>query len=84
MSNRELLCELGYEHLIVFENPDYDEAIIGVSHDDKVIYDYNKMLKHLIDTDGMSLEEAADFIDYNTLRALPYVGDGAPIIMYGV
>ena len=30
--NRDLLVEMGREELIVFENPDYDSAIIGVSH----------------------------------------------------
>lgn len=42
MTNREILADLDYEELVVFENPDYDEAIIGVSHDDRVIYDYDK------------------------------------------
>ena len=35
-----------------------------------------------MDEDDMTLDEAADFIDYNTLRALPYAGSGAPIVMY--
>ena len=84
MTNREVLCDLGYEDLIIFENPDYDSAIIGVSEDDRVIYDYYKMIDFLMDTDGMDVYEAADFIDYNTIRALPYAGEGAPIIMYTI
>ena len=28
--------------------------------------------------------EAIEFIEYNTLRALPYFGDMAPIIMYDI
>ena len=27
----------------------------------------------------MSYEEASEFIDYNTVRACPYMGDRAPI-----
>ena len=27
-------------------------------------------------------EEAVEFIDYNTLRAIPYMGDKAPIVVY--
>lgn len=28
--NREILCEMGYNDSVCFENPDYDEAIVGV------------------------------------------------------
>lgn len=80
--NRDLLVDMDYSDAIVFENPDYDAAIIGVSSDDRVIYEYDKMLACLMDEDDMTLDEAADFIDYNTLRALPYAGSGAPIVMY--
>lgn len=81
MSNRERLADAGYEESIVFENPDYDNAIVGVTDDGNVVYDYYKMIQHLEDHDGMTMEEAAEFIDYNTIRALPYAGEGAPIIM---
>ena len=84
MTNREVLEDLDYENLVVFENPDYDEAIIGVSHDDRVIYDYDKMLEHLVVKENMSIEDAADFISYNTIRALSYIGADAPIVMFGI
>ena len=84
MTNRELLNDSGYENLIVFDNPDYDSAIIGVSHDDRVIYDYDKMIQHQVDVDHMTEEEAADLISYNTIRAIPYAGEYAPIVMFGL
>lgn len=84
MTNREILEDLDYESLVVFENPDYDDAIIGVSHDDRVIYDYDKMIEHLINKDGMSIEDAADFISYGTIRSLSYRGEDAPIVMFGI
>lgn len=79
--NRDLLNELGYENAIIFENPDYDEAIIGVSHDDRVIYSFEKMVKCLVDNDKMTDEEAIEFIEYNTIRAIPYFGPSAPIVL---
>ena len=82
MTNRELLVEYGYEDLVVFDNPDYDEAIIGVSHDDRVIYDYDKMIECLMVVERMTEEEAADFISYNTIRSIPYTGDCPPIVMF--
>lgn len=85
MKNRERLVEAGYDDAIVFENPDYDAAIIGIDEEGgRVIYDYEKMVKCLMDEDGMTEEEATDFIDYNTIRALPYAGPTAPIVMYSL
>lgn len=81
MSNREKLAAAGYEDSVVFENPDYDDAIIGVTDDGNVVYDFFKMAEHLIKKDGINYYEAVEFIEYNTLRALPYAGDGAPIVV---
>lgn len=67
--NRDLIVEMGYEDITIFENPNYDSAIIGMSHDDRVVYSYEKMVEFLMETDGMSYEEAAEFINYNTIRA---------------
>ena len=80
--NRQKLCDLGYEESIVFENPSYDSAISGVSEDGKVIYDYDKMVEHLVEKDHMTEEDAAEFIDYNTIRALPYAGEMHPIVLH--
>lgn len=81
MTNRERLCDAGYEESIVFENPDYDSAIIGVDDDGRVVYDFYKMVQELMDKDGMSQEEAIEFIEYNSIRALPYMAEVAPIII---
>ena len=82
--NRKVLADLDYEDLVVFENPDYDSAIIGVSHDNRVVYDYDKMLEFLVDNENMTIEEAADFISYDTIRSLSYQGMDAPIVMFGI
>ena len=41
-----------------------------------------KMLKYLVEYEDMSYEEAADYVCYNTLRALPYIHGNKPIVMY--
>lgn len=74
---------MGYENSVIFENPSYDSAIIGISEDERVIYDYDKMIKYLVTEDDMTIEEASDFISYNTIRSLPYV-ENHPIIMYNL
>ena len=81
-SRRDMLVELGLEESIVFENPDYDSAIVGWDENTgRVIYDYDLMVEHLMTEDGKEMDEAAEFIDYNTVRACPYMGDRAPIIL---
>ena len=80
-SLKDYLCELGHEDAVVLESPDYLSAVAGVSEDGRVIYSYPRMLEHLVLNDGMTYEEAAEFIDYNTIGSLPYMGENAPIIL---
>lgn len=82
MNAEEKLLESGYEGIKFFVNYSYDDALIGVSDDGRAIYDYGKMIEWLMDEENWSDEEAVEWIEYNTIRALPYLGEGAPIIMY--
>lgn len=84
MSNRDIIADMGYEDSIVFENPDYDDAIIGVSDDGRVVYSFDRMVESLMAEDNIEEIDAIEFIEYNTLRALPYIGDDAPIVMYSL
>lgn len=40
-----------------------------------------KMAEELSIDDGISLDEAIDFIDYNAIRSLPYAGEKAPVVV---
>lgn len=82
MTVQEKLADAGYEDVLVFDNYSYDSAFIGVSHDERAIYDYDKMVEWLVKEQGFTTEEAVEWIDYNTIRALSYYGDKAPIILY--
>jgi len=79
----ELRSELP-EDALVFDNLAYDKAIIGVTTDDRVVYDYDKMLEDLVASEGFTLEEAIEWIDYNTVGILPYSDDNRPIVMYPI
>lgn len=79
MTAREKIEERGLDEVVIFENPSFDEAFIGVSDDDRAIYDFDKMVDCL--SKDMTAEEAVEFIEYNTIRALPYVPK-SPIILY--
>ena len=77
----EKLTENDYDNVIVLQNPDFATALIGVSIDNRAVYDYMKMLECLRE-DGMTDEEAVEFIEFNTLRALAYAGPAGPIIFH--
>ena len=81
--NLQLRDELP-EDAIVFDNMSYDGSIIGVTTDDRVVYSYDKMVEELMQDEEWSYEDAVEWIDYNTIRALPYAGPKGPIIMYSI
>ena len=78
------LLDAGYEDVIIFSGDSYDDALIGVSEDGRAIYDFDLMVEWLMNQDGMDEEDAIEWIEYNTIRSLPYVGEKAPIVMYRV
>lgn len=82
MTAEERILDAGYEDVLIM--PDYDAALIGVTTDNRAVYDYYKMVECLIGNDGFTWDEAVEWIDYNTIRALPYAGESAPIIIYRV
>lgn len=63
-------------------NFSYDKALIGVTDDNRAVYDFEKMVEWLIEVEGFTREEAVEWIEYNAIRAIPYMGEDAPIIMY--
>lgn len=82
MSAKEKLLEYGYEGVKYLTNYSYDDALIGVSDDNRAVYDFGLMIEWLMIEEDFSYEEAIEWIEYNTIRALPYMGEDAPIIMY--
>lgn len=73
---RQALVDDGYEDVMLFDCPDYDDAIIGVTLDDRAVYDLNLMAECLVRRYGWTPVDALDWIGYNTLPALP--SEGAP------
>lgn len=81
-SASERLVNLGYEGTVILENYSYDDALIGIDSCGRAVYDFDKMVAWLMDEEGWSYDDAVEWIEYNTIRALSYAGPGAPIIMY--
>ena len=82
LSNEGFIQELLEENeSIIFESPSYDKALIGITTDGRAVYDYGLMVEQLSEEDDMDYEEAVEFIDYNTLGAIPCFESKYPIII---
>lgn len=84
MSVNKAIREELPEGSLVFDNSAYDNSIIGYTTDDRVVYDYDKMIEELMQDEGITESEAIDWIDFNTIRSIPYAGEYSPIVMYAV
>ena len=82
MNAEERLLYAGYDGIKYLTNYSYDDALIGVTDDGRAIYNYELMVEWLMNEEGWTDNEAVEWIEYNTIRAIPYFGVGAPIIMY--
>lgn len=78
---REYLNE-SLDSAYIFDNPSFDNSIIGISTDGKVVYDFRRMIFEMTEEDAISEEEAIEFIEYNTLRVMDYMEENMrPIIV---
>ena len=67
---------------IVFDNYAYDNSIIGATLDGRVVYCYEYMVKELMNDNSWCEVDAIEWLEYNTIRAIPYCGEKAPIVVY--
>lgn len=67
------------ENVILFNNPAYADAFIGMSMDDRAVYDFDKMVDALVEEDGMTKEDAIEYLDYNVIGA--HI-ENSPIVVY--
>jgi len=77
MAKLEKIAEFDEEAMVV---TGYEDAIVGFSWDGKVAYDIDKCVDILSKNDGMTYEEAVEFLEFNTFGA--YVGEKTPIFIH--
>lgn len=83
MSVRKDIREQLPEEAVVFDNFAYDNSIIGVTTDGRVVYSYEKMVTELVLEENVTQEQAIAWIENNTLKALPYIPNG-PVVVYDI
>lgn len=88
MRNDELREELQHQYdneLIFFDMVAYDNSIIGITTDNRVVYSFSQMVEELSRDLEIDELDAIEWIEYNTIRASAYFSEpNAPIIVYDV
>ena len=70
--------------IVFFSDYSFDEALVGITEDNRAVYEYDKMIRFLIENEGFTSDEATEWIECNTIPSLSYLGPGAPIIMHSI
>jgi len=69
---------------VVFEPRNvFDDCVCNVKKNGAVVYSYSDLVKAWIKS-GMTEDEAIEWIDYNVVRAIPYMPHPQPQINYTV
>ena len=75
---KEKIETYGYEDVVVFADPSYDDAFIGVAEiTNQAVYDFDLMVEYLMKVDNITWDQAADYVLYNA----SYTDDTKPIIV---
>lgn len=69
------------EEVLILDNHAYDKSVVGITEDGRLVYDFEQMIQEFMEDEQCDETEAIEWLEYNTLRALPYMGERAPIII---
>ncbi len=71
-----------HDETVILEPQDlFNNAIVGIKHK-RIMYDYDKMIAEYMNYYKATYEDAQNCIEFNTCRAVDYMGEYKPIIVY--
>ena len=73
--------DMGYRSSY-FINPSFEDAVLGITGDGNLVYSFQKMVEQLVKDDNMDETDAIEFIEFNTLRTVPYMPEPRPVVVY--
>lgn len=79
----EYIADCGFEEEDIILYDGFENAFIGLAskfHSISAVYDYDKSLDILINRDGMSPEEADEYMQFNVVGA--WLGDSTPVFIF--
>lgn len=62
----------------------FDDAIVGMTEDYRLVYDYDKMVLCLMLHEDMDEDEAFEYLDHSVLTTYKLYGENHPVIFYRV
>ena len=74
-------CGFAEEGIILYDG--FENAFMGLAskyHSASAVYDYDKCLDILLNRDGMSPEQADEYMQFNVVGA--WLGDATPIFIF--
>ena len=81
----EAYCEeMGWEGEdapLLLDNHAYDGSIVGITEGGSLVYSEDAMVEELMSDEGWTYEEAVEWLEYNTIRAVGYAKGGKPPIL---
>ncbi len=87
MTRDEVMEYVGSENPKAVKLDDLDDAIVGFADQmdgPVLVYSYTKIVENIIERGDGTYEEAVEYVDYNVMRAIPYMGPHQPIILQPV
>ena len=73
-----------YDDMLIFADPDYASAVIGISETGTLIYSHEKMVEWLMQNYELSETDAIEFIETNTIQTLAFGSGKCPVILYEI
>lgn len=69
--------------IVLLEGDEFAPGFIGLTADTyQAVYSYEKLIVSLTAHNHWTSEEATEWLEYNTLRSIPYMPGKKPIIIY--
>ncbi len=79
----EELSDINEDAIVLEPRSTFNRAIIGSDIDCRLVYSVTKIIRALVDTDGMNEEEALEWFEYNTIGTFNGMDNpNKPIFMY--
>lgn len=82
---REAVSEVISPETVILDG--LDRAIIGYSshhtmEHEVLVYSYDRIVQCLMENDAWDYDTACEWVEFNVIRGLPYMGPHAPIVVY--
>lgn len=89
MTRSDLAAHIAEDYgpgVILLDPPELDRAVVGFTVDGpaRAVYTYDGLLEALESTMAGSDDpetDAREWLEYNTLRSIPYMGEHAPVVV---